>query len=86
MQGKLLVKCNGCGKLLETIHWDTADDTYHWASREDVMRRLLLSHRSECSYYGRGDDACRIPASLNSCSGWAVVELPTHQRVGMVEV
>jgi len=30
--------------------------------------------------------ACRIPASLNSCSGWAVVELPTHHRVGMVEV
>jgi len=54
MQGKLIVKCNGCEKALQTLNWDTADTDDAWIKRGQEAQRWLLHHRKECPFYKKG--------------------------------
>jgi len=53
MQGKLNVRCNGCGALLTTQIFDTADIDTDWQKRIDYMTSCLLKHRKACPFYGQ---------------------------------
>lgn len=74
MQGQLVAKCWGCGRVLGTVDWDTADllDTA-WSEHIERLRRLLLDHRDRCPFYGKGsrvDSGTRkkpLPAPIPPC-------------------
>jgi hypothetical protein len=52
MQGKLNVRCNGCGMLITTQIIDTASIDTDWQRAIEHINKSLLTHRKDCPFYG----------------------------------